>query len=86
MSLTTEQRALYALSGRQIASLMRKHGKTIREIAKHNNVTMKRVREVREKGVTGGFAEDWHWMITGAWPTVADLRVRLTACLTRRPR
>jgi hypothetical protein len=56
------------LSGREIASLMRRHKKTIRGIAKAHNITLKRIREVRAKGVEGFFAEDWTFMITGEWP------------------
>lgn len=56
------------LSGREIASLMRRHKKTIRCIAKAHKITLKRIREVRAKGVEGFFAEDWTFIITGEWP------------------
>jgi hypothetical protein len=56
------------LSGNSIVDLMRKHKKTIRQIAERNSITMKRVREVREKGVEVFIAENWLFIITGMWP------------------
>lgn len=56
------------LSGREIASLMRRHKKTIRYIAKAHKIPLKRIREVRAKGAEGFFAEDWTFIITGEWP------------------
>ena len=55
------------LSGNMVVRLMRKHKKTIRGIAQENSITMKRVREVREKGVEGFMAENWIFLITGKW-------------------
>lgn len=56
------------LSGQEIASLMRRHNRTIRCIAKAHKITLKRIREVRAKGAEGFFAEDWTFIITGEWP------------------
>jgi hypothetical protein len=50
-----------------VRHLMRKHGVTIRVLAQRFDLTMKRVREVRAKGVSGFAASEWHYMITGAW-------------------
>lgn len=39
---------------------MRLHGKTIRGLALQMNITMARVRQVRERGVQGeAFCQDW---------------------------
>lgn len=57
------------LSGAEVRSLMRCHGKTIRGIATERGLTMKRVREVRANGVTGFLAEEWQYLITGEWPS-----------------
>ena len=50
-----------------VRRLMRKHGVTIRSLAVKWNITMKRVREVREDGANGFAASEWHFMITGRW-------------------
>ena len=48
------------LSAAEIKRLMRSHGKTIRGLAKSMGITMKRVRFVREHGVSGEcFVVDW---------------------------
>lgn len=57
------------LSGIMIVRLMRRHKKTIRGISETNAITMKRVREVRDKGVEGFLAEEWIFLITGKWPS-----------------
>jgi hypothetical protein len=57
------------LTGTQIRSMMRRHRKTIRGLAAEWSITMKRVREVRARGVTGFYAEEWTRLITGNWPT-----------------
>ena len=49
-----------ALDGVAVRRLMRVHRRTIRTLAKAMNVTMKRVREVRDKGVSGELAV-WEW-------------------------
>ncbi len=48
------------LLGTEIRRLMRLHKRTIRSLATAMNVTMKRVREVREKGVCGSLLV-WEW-------------------------
>jgi hypothetical protein len=55
------------LTGLAIRKLMRKHGKTIRSLAGEYQLTLKRVREVREHGVHGFLASEWHFLITGKW-------------------
>lgn len=57
------------LSGETICKLMRKHGLTIKALAQKWEITQKRVREVRRIGVSGFSADEWHYLITGAWIT-----------------
>lgn len=57
----------YRLPGAMVCRLMRKRGITIRALAQKWNITMTRVREVRMHGVRGFAANEWHYMITGAW-------------------
>lgn len=57
----------YKLPGAMVRRLMRAHGVTIRSVAEKYSITMKRVREVRECGVRGFAASEWHFMITGVW-------------------
>lgn len=57
----------YKLPGAMVRRLMRKHKVTIRSLAKSFNITIKRVREVRDSGVRGFAASEWHAMITGYW-------------------
>lgn len=53
------------LTGARIRGLMRINALTIREIAKQMNITLVRVRHVRENGVTGNcFCRDWYEAIT----------------------
>ena len=54
------------LTGKQICQLMRKHNVTIKELSKRMQITMKRVRFVRETGLVFPFSLDWQQMITGA--------------------
>ncbi len=56
------------LQPKQVCGLMRKHGVTIRSVATQHGLTMKRVREVRDRGVAGFLAEEWVQIITGKWP------------------
>jgi hypothetical protein len=42
-------------------------GETIRSLAGEYQLTLKRVREVREHGVHGFLASEWHFLITGKW-------------------
>ncbi len=57
--------ALRQLSASNIQRLMRKHQVTIRGLASRMNITQKRVREARAKGVTGEcMALDWYEGIT----------------------
>ena len=57
-----------SLTGSMIVKLMRQHKITMREIKDANGITLKRIREVREKGVKGFAAEEWFKLITGKWP------------------
>ncbi len=53
------------LPGRYIQRLMRQHRITIRALATRMNITMKRVREVRQDGVNGRcMCLDWYEAIT----------------------
>lgn len=56
------------LTGSQIRTLMRRHGKTIRGLAISMQISMKRVREVRQHGVAGELSVwEWtHWATTPA--------------------
>jgi hypothetical protein len=56
------------LSGNMIKRLMRRHHVTMREIKMRHKITLKRIREVRAEGVSGFFAEEWLFIITGKWP------------------
>lgn len=57
--------AMTRLTGARIRELMRINAVTIREIAKQMNITLIRVRHVRENGVTGNcFCRDWYEAIT----------------------
>lgn len=56
------------LSGPMVCRLMRKHRVTIAGLAANHQITQKRVREVRAKGVSGFLALEWVFLITGAWP------------------
>lgn len=55
----------FAITGRDLCALMRRHKVTIRELAKRLGLPMKRVRLRRETGVAGTTAIDWHEAITG---------------------
>jgi hypothetical protein len=58
-----------AISGQQIVALMRKHRVTIRELSRRMQITQKRIRQVRERGLDHpGFARDWIEHITGTDP------------------
>lgn len=50
--------SLPGVSGATVRSLMRKHRVTVREVAKFNDLTMKRVREVLQERRTVGLATD----------------------------
>ena len=52
------------LSADEVKRLMRQHKATIRALAQNMQITMKRVREVREKGLTGPAVRDWVEAIT----------------------
>lgn len=57
--------AMRSISGSSIKRLMRRHKVTISDLAKRMQITMKRVREVREKGVEGHcMCLDWYEAIT----------------------
>jgi len=54
------------ISGVEVKRLMRVNGRTIRGLSASMNVTQKRVREVRARGVVGGvFVRDWLEAICG---------------------
>lgn len=56
------------LSGKEVIRLMRQHKVTIRDLKAKFQITLKRTREVRTAGVAGFHAEEWTYLITGAWP------------------
>jgi len=57
---------------------MRKHKVTIRALAKQMQITMKRVRKLREKGLRGPAIRDWMEHITGkdSGPIPSRYRIR----------
>lgn len=63
----------YALSGRNLKKLMRSHKVTIRDLKSRTGITMKRIREVRESGLTDrNAARDWVQAITGTDPGLRE--------------
>lgn len=61
------------ISGAGLERLMRQNQVTIRELASRLRVTQKRIREVRRIGLSGFYADEYHWAITGHWWT--DLQI-----------
>ena len=64
---------MLAMSGRNIAALMRQHKLTIRDVAQKLGCTLSRVRHVRNAGVSGFHAIDWREAITGVKPTSEEI-------------
>jgi len=61
----TKENAMNELTAKQVCRLMRQNRQTIRGIATRWNLTLNRVREVREKGVRGeAFVRDWLEILT----------------------
>ncbi len=56
-----------AISGDELAHLMRKFGKTIRGLSKTEGITQKRIREWRRDGLQGFYAVNAVYCITGIW-------------------
>jgi hypothetical protein len=57
---TKANNAKYRLTGKQIIALMNVNGVTIRELAASMQITIKRVRFVRDRGIQGfNFVRDW---------------------------
>ncbi|WP_018079185.1 hypothetical protein [Thiobacillus denitrificans] len=56
------------LSGAMVRRLMRKNRVSIAGLAAKNQLTRKRVREVRKNGIEGFLAEEWCCLITGKKP------------------
>ena len=65
------------LSSAEVKRLMRKHKVTIRALASEMQITQKRIREVRDKGVTGPAVRDWVEHITGHDPGPQPTRYRI---------
>ena len=56
-----------------VKRLMRQNGKTIRSLASQMNITMARVRQVRQEGVKGdAFCQDWLEALTTNTPVGPD--------------
>ncbi len=52
------------LTGIEICRWMRRNKLTVREVARRGNLTLKRVREVRRKGVSGThYVQDWNELL-----------------------
>lgn len=61
-----------------VKRLMRQNGKTIRSLAAQMNITMTRVRQVREKGVEGQeYCRDWLEALTSITTGSPDQATRL---------
>lgn len=57
------------MDGREVKRLMRVHHVTIRELRERMGITMKRIRHVRERGLTDrNVIRDWVQGITGTDP------------------
>lgn len=57
------------LPGEEVRRLMRRYGKTIRELSLETGITMKRIREVRDRGLADRNAiRDWIQAIVGSDP------------------
>jgi len=57
------------ITGKQVASLMRRHKVTIRELSARMGITQKRIRYVRERGLDCPHTtRDWIEAITGQDP------------------
>jgi hypothetical protein len=75
------------MSGKQIQSLMRQHHVTIAALSKRMQVTQKRIREVRERGLTDpNVVRDWVQGIIGTDPGPIVARVRPVARFFPRQR
>lgn len=67
------------LSGKEIVSLMRRHGTRIRTLAYRLGTTLKRIREIRTKGLTCQLAiRDWIQAITGEDPGPIPEPIRIS--------
>lgn len=67
------------LTGKEIVGLMRKHGVKIRSLAYRLDTTLKRIREIRSKGLSCPLAvRDWIQAITGDDPGPIPEPVRIT--------
>lgn len=67
--MRTFDRTPDAMTGREIASLMRRHRVTIRELKKRTGITLKRIRQIRDEGLNGReICRDWIQAITGKDP------------------
>lgn len=65
-TLQTTQPNVQTLSAQTIRHLMLTHHLTIRGIARQWNLSLKRVRQVRQCGVQGNaFVQDWIEILTG---------------------
>ena len=56
------------MTGKELATLMRRHNVTIRELARRIQVTQQRIRLRRETGLDPETARDWTQAITGVDP------------------
>jgi hypothetical protein len=78
MMNATRNPAAAKLTGAQIVKAMRHYRVSIREVAAHMQITLKRVREVRALGVTGlHYVLDWQEGVSGA------ARARAAAAVTQ---
>jgi hypothetical protein len=70
------------ITGKEVTSLMRRNGKTIRGLSFAMGITQKRIREVRENGLDERNAiRDWVEAITGSDPGPLPERYRISGRL-----
>lgn len=66
------------LSGKDVYRMMRKHKVTIKSLSQRTGISMKRIREVREKGLTDSHAvRDWMEAISGIDPGPTPEKIRI---------
>lgn len=63
---TTPIDTAFRMTGKELCRLMRAHGITMRALKDRTGFTLKRIRHIREHGLAGHPAIDWHEAITGS--------------------
>lgn len=58
----------FRISGADVCRLMRRHERTLHELAATHGLTLRRLRTWRARGLEGFSAINAVWCITGTWP------------------